>query len=206
MRTYAPPLLPIFRSQLQGELLAVVLLSGQERSVSELAAILRAPVPTVAREVARLEEAGLLASRRVGTARLVRANSASPLIDPLTELVLRAFGPATVLAREFSDLDGIERVDIFGSWAARYRGEPGPPPGDIDVLVVGTPDPDALHDAAGRAEQTLGRDVNTVVVSVDHWNKAEDPFLQQIHARPRIPVLVADDSHTLDSQDTKEPR
>jgi len=193
MRTYAPPLLPIFRSQLQGELLAVVLLSEQERSVSELAAMLRAPVPTVAREVARLEEAGLLVSRRVGTARLVRANSASTLTEPLTELVLRSFGPVTILAREFSDLDGVDRVDIFGSWAARYRGEPGPPPGDIDVLVVGTPDPDDVHDAAVRAEQALGREVNTVVVSVDRWNKAEDPFLQQIRARPRVPVLAADD-------------
>lgn len=74
-----------------------------------------------------------------------------------------------------------------------YRGEPGPPPGDIDVLVVGTPDPDDVHDAAVRAEQALGREVNTVVVSVDRWNKAEDPFLQQIRAGPRVPVLAADD-------------
>ena len=27
-------------------------------------------------------------------------------------------------------------IFIFGSWAARYRGEPGPPPNDIDVAVV----------------------------------------------------------------------
>jgi predicted nucleotidyltransferase len=27
---------------------------------------------------------------------------------------------------------------VFGSWAARYRGERGPVPGDVDLLVVGT--------------------------------------------------------------------
>lgn len=193
MRTYAPPLLPIFRSQLQGELLAAVLLGDQERSVSELAAMLGAPVPTVAREVARLEDAGLLKSRRVGTARLVRADDASPLTKPLTELVLRTFGSVTVIAREFAGLPRIDRVDIFGSWAARYQGESGPPPGDIDVLVVGSPDRDDVYDAARHAEQVLGREVNPVVVSAKRWKAAEDAFLRGVQSGPRVPVLSAEE-------------
>lgn len=189
MRTYAPPLLPIFRSQLQGDLLAAVLLSDQERSVSELAGTLGAPIPTVAREVSRLEEAGFFTSRRVGTARLVRANRTSPLVPPLTELVLRAFGPATVLAHELGEVEGIDSVAIFGSWAARYHGETGPPPGDIDVLVIGSPDRDDVYDAAVRAERRLGREVNMVVASAEQWRTSDDPFFAQIRARPRVPVL-----------------
>lgn len=189
MRTYAPPLLPIFRSQLQGELLAVALLDDRERSVSELAGTLGAPVPTVAREVGRLVDAGLLTSRRVGTARLVRADRTSPYAEPLTELVARSFGPIAILGRELAGVAGIERVEIFGSWAARFRGEAGPPPGDIDVLVIGTPDPDDLHDAIVRVERAVGREVNSMVVPMDLWKTTQDAFLKQIRSRPRVTAL-----------------
>jgi predicted nucleotidyltransferase len=192
MRTDAPPLLPILRSQLQGELLAAVLLTDREHSVSELATMLRAPVPTVAREVARLVGAGLFASRRVGTARLVSAGRTSPLAGPLTELIARSFGPAAVLAREFTSVADVDRIEIFGSWAARFRGEPGPPPGDVDVLVVGSPDPDDVHDATDRAEQALGREVNVVVVERDRWKTSKDAFLKHTRSAPRVAVLAAD--------------
>lgn len=205
MRTYAPPLLPIFRSQLQGDLLAAVLLSDQERSISEIAGTLDAPVPTVAREVSRLEEAGFFTSRRVGTARLVRANTASPLTPPLTELVLRAFGPATILAHHLGDVEGIDSVAIFGSWAARYHGEPGPPPGDIDVLVIGNPDRDDVYDAATEAERQLGREVNTVVVTAEQWRTSDDPFLTQIRSRPQVPVLEQSADSAVQTSD-KETR
>jgi predicted nucleotidyltransferase len=207
MRTDAPPLLPILRSQLQGELLAAVLLTDREHSVSELATMLRAPIPTVAREVARLADAGLFASHRVGTARLVSAGRASPLAEPLTELIARSFGPTAVLAREFSSVAGVDRVEIFGSWAARFRGEPGPPPGDVDVLVIGSPDPDDVHDAIDRAERVLRREVNAVVVSADRWKTSKDAFLKHIRSAPRVPVLAADaDSGRADELATRPRR
>jgi predicted ArsR family transcriptional regulator len=74
MRTSAPPLLAVFRSQLQGDLLARVLLSPGQLTMSDLARVLDAPVSTVAREIVRLEHAGLLMTRRIGRARLVAGN------------------------------------------------------------------------------------------------------------------------------------
>jgi predicted nucleotidyltransferase len=194
MRTSAPPLLPIFRSQLQGELLAAVLLADTESSISGLAVQLGAPVATVQREVTRLERAGILTSRRIGHTRLVKPDRSSPVHEPLTELVLRSFGPAAVLARELGAVDGIQRAEVFGSWAARYRGQPGPPPGDIDVLVVGDPDRDDVYDAARRAEQRLGREVNPVVVSPLRWENTDEPFLRGLQERPRVAILEEDES------------
>ncbi len=51
-------------------------------------------------------------------------------------------GPADVVTGrdEFAGLEGVVQVVIFGSWAARYEGERGLPPNDVDVLVVGAPD------------------------------------------------------------------
>lgn len=189
MRTSAPPLLAVFRSQLQGELLARVLLSPGHLSVSDLARVLGAPIPTVAREVTRLEDAGLLTTSRVGRARLVSGNDVNPALGPLRELVMIAFGPRQVITDEFGELDGVEELLIFGSWAARYQGEPGPPPGDVDVIVVGRPNRDDLYDAANRAQGRLGREVNPVLVSTQRWQEAAEPFLQEVQRRPTLVLM-----------------
>jgi hypothetical protein len=198
MRSSAPPLLPIFRSQLQGELLAAVLLSQDEQSISDLAARLDAPVATVQREVTRLAKAGILTTRRTGHMRLVRGDRSSPIIEPLTDLVLRTFGPVAVLAHELGDVAGVEGAEIFGSWAARYQGESGGPPGDIDVLVIGQPDRDELYDAALRAERALRREVNTVIVSRQRWNAGNEPFLRGVRTRPRVRILGRVDGEDTD--------
>ena len=79
MRTPLPALLPLLRSRLQGEILATTYLSPeQEFSVTELARRASVTVKAAAHEVARLVDAGLLADRRLGNARLVRRGALSP--------------------------------------------------------------------------------------------------------------------------------
>lgn len=195
MRTSAPPLLPIFRSRLQGDLLARVLLQPGSLTVSALARELAAPVPTVQREVSRLEDAGILVTQHVGRARLIEPNDANPVVRPLRDLVLLAFGPRQVIAEEFAVL-GPAEVLIFGSWAARYRGEPGSPPGDVDVLVIGQADREEVFDAAQRSEGRLGREVNTTVVSVDRWKASDEPFLRELKRRPLVPVVAGEEKPT----------
>ena len=64
MRSAAPALLPVFRSQLQADILAALLLNpGQEYSLTELAQRFGAPLSTVHGEVKRLTGAGLLHRR-----------------------------------------------------------------------------------------------------------------------------------------------
>lgn len=178
----------IFRSQLQGELLARVLLSPGESTVSALARQLGAPIATVQREVSRLEDAGVLTSRRVGRARLVAGNEGNPAAAPLRDLVMTVFGPRRVVAEEFAEVDDLDDVVIFGSWAARHAGEAGPPPGDVDVLVVGSPDRDEVFEAAQRAAGRLGREVNATVVSAGRWAEAAEPFLKEVKRRPLLRV------------------
>lgn len=189
MRTSAPPLLPIFRSRLQGELLAATLLTPErEESLTGLAHRLGADVGTVQREVSRLERAGILRTRRVGQTRLAAANTDSPVYAPLAELVLRAFGPRQVVAEEFVGIERVDEIFLFGSWAARYLGQEGPAPGDLDVLVIGRPSRDALYEAALRAERRLGRQVNVTVRSRAAWQSAEDGFVKQVRRSPLVSV------------------
>ena len=81
-RQRCPSLLPILRSQQQGEILALLLSDPDlELSLTEIAARLGVPHPSVYREVQRAEQAGLVTSRKIGNTRLVRAKHRQPLLQ-----------------------------------------------------------------------------------------------------------------------------
>lgn len=167
----------------------VLLHPDEEYTIAELAHRLSVPQSTISGEVRRLADAAILAVRPVGRSRLVRANSSSQLVGPLTELLTLTYGPHVVVADEFADLENVVLVAIFGSWAARYHGQRGQPPNDVDVLVVGTPDRVAMYTAADRAETRLGRPVNPTVCSADQWADPTEPFILEIKSRPYVPIV-----------------
>lgn len=188
MQTASPPLLPLLRSALQGQILTLILLNPeQEWSLTDLADRVGASVSTAQREVARAEQAGVAVSRRVGNTRLVRA-APSPITGPLTELLLRSFGPPQVIAEEFAAVAGIDGLYVFGSWAARHAGTPGRAPADVDVLVIGRPDRDEVDEAAERARHRLSREVNVTTRSVEWWRHGTDGFHAEVTTRPLVPV------------------
>jgi DNA-binding transcriptional ArsR family regulator len=188
MQSPAPQLLPLLRSALQGEVLALILLNPeQEWSLTDLATRVGSSVSTAQREVSRAEDAGVVVSRRVGNTRLVRALP-SPITEPLTELLLRSFGPPQVIAEEFASVGGIDGLYVYGSWAARYAGSPGRAPVDLDVLVIGRPDRDELDDAAQRASRRLGRELNVTIRSLEWWRNGTDGFHTEVTSRPLVPI------------------
>lgn len=189
MPTTAPPLLPIFRSRLQGELLALVL-DDPDRlwTNDELAKRTGEPYPTVVAEVRRLEQAELLDANSIGRTKQLSANRDSPYLRPLAQLATMAFGPPIVIADEFATVDDIDAIYLFGSWAARFNGEPGPSPKDIDVLILGHPDRDDVFEAAQRAQRRLGREVNVTQRTREQWESATDGFAQQVRSSPMIEV------------------
>lgn len=184
----SPSLLPLLRSQLQGEGLALVLLHPErEFSLTELARELGASHTAVLREVNRLILAGILSDRRVGRTRMVTVCADSPLVRPLTDLIAVSFGPLPLLTETLRDVAGVGRAYIYGSWAARYDGEPGPPPADVDVLVIGSPDPDELFDIAEHTGRRLQREVHIHRVAATAWDApTNDPFLTSVRERPLV--------------------
>lgn len=187
-RTPAPPLLPIFRSKQQAELLALLLGDPElELSLTDLAERTGIPHPSVYREVERAETAGLLMSRRVGRTRLVRANVESPYYEGLAEVLTRAFGVPDVLAHAVRGVEGIDEAYIFGSWAARHAGERGARPvGDIDLLVLGAVDRDVLYEAVHVAERRLGREIQVTVREPGWLEQGSGSFHDTVMSRPML--------------------
>jgi DNA-binding transcriptional ArsR family regulator len=185
-------LLPLLRTPLLGELLAWVYLHPDELwSVTDLARRFNASQSTVSREADRLVGSELITERRRGNLRLLQANTQTPLARPLTELLMLTYGPRAVLGEVLAAVSGVDEAYIYGSWAARYSGEPGAIPRDIDVLVVGDADDDALFDAAHAAERILGREVNLRRVAPTTWHGGrDDPFLTSVRSRPLVVIEV----------------
>lgn len=188
MRTEAPLLAPIFRSDGQAQILASLILTGDELSITELADRTNLAYPTVHREISRLLAAGILTERSVGRTRLVRTNDESPLASPLREILLVTAGPARLIERELSLIDGVHSAFLYGSFAARLRGIPGPAPQDIDLMIIGDPDPEAVYAAADRVESAVGRPVNATILTPAEA-RAESGFLRHVATNPTVPIM-----------------
>jgi predicted nucleotidyltransferase len=183
-------LLPLFRSEGQARLLAEAFLFAPRDGLrlTELAARAGLSLGTAHREINRLEEAGILRSRRTGRERRVGPNEDSPFYADLRALLMRAFGPMVVLGEAFARIDGIEEAFVFGSWARRYRGERGDAPSDLDVLVVGEPEPDALYEACRAAEEQAGLPINATILTRSEWEDGESGFVTQLRRGVLLPL------------------
>jgi DNA-binding transcriptional ArsR family regulator len=181
MPSAAPELIPVFRSETQARLLAEVFF-GQPASGSELARRLGLLQSTVARELGRLADAGVVTFEQVGRSKIVRPADA-PFRSALSQLVAYAAGLPHIVRGEYADVGDIDEVFIHGSWAARFNGEPGPPPNDVDLVIVSpthTRFSLAEHRAAIEAATDLS--VDQIVVPPDH------PDLDRLR-RGSVPVI-----------------
>lgn len=186
---------PLLRAPAQGRLLAELLLHPErESTLTELARRTGDPIGTVLREVDRLSASELVLDRKVGQARLVQANIDHPLAAPLTQIMMTTYGAVPALREALTKVPGVQAAYVFGSWAARASGEPGPFPKDVDVLVVGEPDRLSVFDAAAAAERLIGRPVNPTVVSVERWANGEDGFVQTVRNGPLVPIDLEEGS------------
>jgi DNA-binding transcriptional ArsR family regulator len=189
MQTKAPPLLPLFRSRSLVLLLAHLLLREEEslESVSQLALKLELAPSTVQRDVELLEQAGIVRSKRAGKTRVVRVDPDYLALGELRALFEKVYGPPQILSELLAGVRGLCEALIFGSWAARYLGEEGPAPGDIDLLVIGEDqklDANRVFEAARIASERLGREVNVSIVNETEWQNDHTGFLNTIRERP----------------------
>ncbi|HCU91990.1 MAG TPA: ArsR family transcriptional regulator [Actinobacteria bacterium] len=193
MRGGPSPLLPLLRSRVQGDLLALLYLHpDRDYSLTEAARIIGASVKAVHTEASRLIAAGFVSDSRRGNVRLLRAVTGTPVSQPLTDLLAVTYGPLPVLSDLLASVEGITHAFIYGSWAARYLGEPGPVPGDVDVLVVGTTDPDDLDEIARAAQDRLRRPVDIRRIRPAAWASPDsaDPFLESVRERPLVQLRL----------------
>jgi predicted nucleotidyltransferase len=188
MRTLAPALLPLFRSEMQVRMLALLLLQPERTwTLHELTEALRAPQSSVHRELGRAEAAGII--RRDTT---VRPHGFSAAVDdsfyePLAALLRRSVGIEEQL-RDTLDRPDVHAAAIYGSWTRGTRR----PDSDIDVLVVGDADLRELRRLMRPIGKSAGRMVDLTVLPDDEFRRLlaeRSSFARGVMEAPITPLV-----------------
>lgn len=148
----------------------------------------------VQRELARLEQAGLVTVRRIGNQKHYQANPDTPIFAELRSIVVKTFGIADVLHAALAPLlSSIDMAFVYGSVAkGTERGN-----SDIDLMVIGADlSNGALLEALQPASAQLGRSVNpTLYTPGEFAQRIADgkSFVLRVMEQPKIFVKGSED-------------
>lgn len=181
-RSASPALLPLLRSETQAGLLERLLLHPDESyAIADLARQLGVTYMAVRRELHRMLDAGIVERDALGRPGLYRASVASPLFEPLRQLIERSVGVEPLLREILERADGVEAAAIFGSWA---RGQVDAQ-SDIDLLVVGEFDYGSLVGELMALQERTGREISLVSMRPDEFRQQKKSgFMRQVLSEP----------------------
>lgn len=189
----------LFPAHYRRKVLALLILRPERHlHLREIARLTATQPGTMAKELQRLQEAGLLTRERVGNQVRFGANTAHPAFGEIAALLRKTVGVADLLADALAAIsDRIEAAFVFGSVA---RGDEKPE-SDVDVLVIGRCDFVSVAEALYPVQPALGREVNPKVFSPTEWHQrlsARSPFVLQLLAEPKIFIIgTADELESL---------
>jgi predicted nucleotidyltransferase len=170
----------LFSSKVRVKLLALFLLHPEEEwFVREITRKTGDNINSVRRELANLEELGLLESRPRGNQKYYAVRTDYPLFDELVRIMVKTCGIGDVLREHLEGVPGITRMFLYGSFAGGTFG----PGSDVDLFVVGVVDEALLIDAVSAAEDRLGREVNYILFTPEEFEKriaSKDPFVTTV--------------------------
>jgi predicted nucleotidyltransferase len=142
------------------------------------------------RELARLEESGLIVARRIGNQKHYQANAASPLFSELRNIVLKTVGLVEPLGDALKPMSSaIRAAFVYGSVAKAADQASS----DIDLMVVS--DSLTYGDLFGvleRVARGLGRHVNPTVYSAAEFSKRvrdENAFVSRVLEGPNVWII-----------------
>jgi len=165
-------------------------LFGQpERSffATELIGLVGAGSGAVQRELARLEQSGLVTITRVGNQKHYQANIQSPIYGELSNIIRKTVGLVDPIREALAPLaKEISAAFVFGSVAKRKETSAS----DIDLLVISdSVDYADLFEVLQAAEARLARKINPTVYTPADWRQKQkegNSFVVKISARPKL--------------------
>lgn len=178
-------------SNVQQRVLALIF-GNPEQSfyISEIVRRVHSGTGAVERELARLEQSGLVSVQRIGNQKHYRANRESPIFDELRGIVLKTVGLAEPLRQSLAKyVDNIRAAFVYGSVAKGTDTAHS----DIDLMVIGDDlTYSDLYAKLQKAENVLQRTVNPTFLSLDDWWRklsTKDSVIAKIDAQPKLFVV-----------------
>jgi predicted nucleotidyltransferase len=181
-------LFPAYRRRVLGLLL---LRPEEALHGREIARRTSLPAGTVARELTRLTDVGLLKREKRGNQQVYSADTSRPVFNELAGILRKTSELADVLAQALAPAAKQLRVAfVFGSVAqGREIGA-----SDVDLLLIGDIGFAEAVDLLYPAQAILGREVNAKVFTPAEFSPkgATEPFVRDVLAKPKIFVMGND--------------
>jgi predicted transcriptional regulator len=189
----SPVLDGLFTSQARVEVLKLFFLRSSSRHyMREISSLTNQPVRAIQRELARLEDAGLLLSSVEGNRKYFQANRQSPVFSELRSLMVKTAGIGDQLKTIIQERsDAIHVAFIFDSFARGVETAVS----DIDLIAIGEITSRELSRLLAPLKEQLDREMNPVTIRVHEFQEnveKGDPFTQSILKEPKI-FLIGDD-------------
>ncbi|WP_372964839.1 nucleotidyltransferase domain-containing protein [Marinobacter sp.] len=159
----------------------------QSLYLNELVRLAQVGRGSVARELAKLTDSGLVIMTRQGNQNHYQANRDNPIFHELAHIVQKTFGISEVLKNALLPVaDTLEQAFIYGS-VAKGEAHAG---SDIDLMLIG-------HDLSysdimellAPAEQQLQRTINPTLYSPEEFEKRiadNQSFVTRVMEQPRL--------------------
>lgn len=164
---------------------------GERFHYLQLDKLLATSRSSLQKELKRLEVGGLLCSRKEGNIRFYWVNQDYPLYPELKSIVFKTVGLADFLRDSLFAIGTVEVALVYGSVAKNVEDMSS----DVDLLVVGDIELDALHEAIDTAEHSISREINPTVFTRSEWAgrvRIGQAFAADILAHPKI-FLIGDE-------------
>ncbi|MFT4241138.1 MAG: nucleotidyltransferase domain-containing protein [Acidovorax sp.] len=186
----------LFPASRQQVLAALLLQPGRSLHLRELARLAGSHAGTLAREVDKLTQAGLLLRSDHGNQSHYSANLQHPLYADLAAIFRKTHGAVPALRTALEPLARqIDLAFVYGSMASGTHTEHS----DVDVLLVGTADFVTVVQALYPLHEQLGREVNPVVWAPQELAakaQAGDAFVRDVLRKPKL--WIKGDDHELE--------
>ena len=149
------------RSKTEQKLLTYYFLNTNARHhLHELARILNVDPANLSKKLKKMEKAKLFKSENLGNLKIYSLNHKFPLFSEYKSIINKTFGVEDMLKKALSNIPGIQKAYIFGSYANGKFDEYS----DIDLLVIGNHNGLELSKALVKIEGKINREINHVEI------------------------------------------
>lgn len=179
----------IISSKTRVKLLTLFLLSPErEYYVREIVRMTEENMNAVRRELANLESFGLISGMKKGNQQYYTVNRDFFLYEDLQKILLKTEGVARVIKEKLANLEKIDCMFIYGSFAsAKAKAK-----SDIDLFIVSDVDENQLIPLVHESERALNREINYTLMQRDDLKKRKrtgDPFVKNVMLEPKIMII-----------------
>lgn len=150
------------------------------------------PSSAVHAELKKLAGIGFLNSQREANIRFYWLNKDFALYPEIKSIIFKTVGLAEEIRNNLKEIGDIRVAFIYGSVAKNLEDAKS----DIDLMVIGDPDMDALTRAVSNAESHLTREINYTVFDPEDWRKRIEKklaFAFDVYKNKKIFIIGGED-------------